>query len=575
MSKTKHLVAHNTNDGGEQMTFLYDLLLVLTPEQLVQCVQHTPASTSLPNIDETDTWKGLRLQDIPHIRWDFEAGTAVWRGIPFLVNECTPVPDLHLLMLKRENRREKLLEAALNLLPDGVQVYDPEANVQFFNHSFKNLLEIPASEPVEGKNILDIFNVDPEYSSTLAALNLHTSVHGRFDRYKSSTGKELLTVNDSHPVFEDGALLGCITVERDTKIIESRLNSYQDLQQIMFRHMSSSLEPSKNTRYTLHDLVGSDPMLTAAKNLAAKMAPKDINILIQGETGTGKEIFAQGIHHLSSRKNEKFVAINCAAFPESLIEGLLFGTTKGAFTGSTDKIGLIEEANHGTLFLDELNSMSLSMQAKLLRVLQEKTLRRVGGTKNIPVDVRVVSSCNEDAYALSESGTLRRDLFYRLASVVIEIPPLRERMDDIVQLTWHYIRRSQDLRSQPISEISPDFWETLRRHSWPGNVRELFHVLNYALNDCEENILHAENLPPPLSGRDIRNHVSHDNLNAAEPAEEKFLGGLSSIMKEYEYQVITEAYRLSGGNVRQAAALLKISRQNFQYYARKYSLGDR
>lgn len=200
------------------------------------------------------------------------------------------------------------------------------------------------------------------------------------------------------------------------------------MQQILLQHLSASLTPIKSTQYTMQDIIGSDPRLVSVKNLACKMALKDINILIQGETGTGKEIFAQGIHNLSSRKNEKFVAVNCAAFPETLIEGLLFGTAKDAFTGSTDKIGLIEEANHGSLFLDELNSMSLSMQAKLLRVLQEKTLRRVGSTKSIPVDVRIISSCNEDAYALSENGTLRRDLFYRLASVVVEIPPLRERL---------------------------------------------------------------------------------------------------------------------------------------------------
>ena len=142
------------------------------------------------------------------------------------------------------------------------------------------------------------------------------------------------------------------------------------------------------------------------------------------------------------------MAVNCAAFPETLIEGMLFGTVKGAFTGSTDKVGLMEEANHGTLFLDELNSMSLGMQAKLLRALQERLIQRIGGTGYIPIDVRVIASCNEDAYALSETGKLRKDLFYRLASVVIDIPPLRERLSDLKELVWHYVREHRDMAAQ-------------------------------------------------------------------------------------------------------------------------------
>lgn len=556
------------------MAVFYDLLLVLTPDDRVQSIQFAWPEVSLPNQEETDHWIGLSLEEIPNMRWDFSSGTVLWGSNRFFFRFVSPVPETRCLLLQRENQKEALMEAALNLCPDGIQIYDAKADVQFFNQSFLDLLELPHTEHVEGKNILNIFSVDPEYSSTLAALNLRTCVQGRFDRYKSSTGKELLTVNASYPVFEEGRLLGCVTIERDSKIIEQRLNAYKNLQQIIFRHMSSSLEQSQGTRYTLHDLVGADPLLTAAKKLAAKMAPRDLNILIQGETGTGKEIFAQGIHNLSSRKNEKFVAVNCAAFPESLIEGLLFGTTKGAFTGSTDKMGLIEEANHGTLFLDELNSMSLGMQAKLLRVVQEKTLRRVGSTKSIPVDVRIISSCNEDAYALSESGALRPDLFYRLASVVVEIPPLRERMDDIPQLTWHYIRKNQPLTAHPITDISPAFWERLRQHRWPGNVRELFHVLDYAISDCEEGVLREENLPSHFRSREeppsVSNGHSTDDL-----LEEPFGEGLAALMQECEQQLVTEAYHLAQGNMRKAAALLKISRQNFQYYARKYHLRDR
>ena len=559
------------------MATMYDYLFTLTEDGVIRQVQSSPSGQYLPMWQDSAGWIGLAPENIPNTVWNHAAGSVIWNQIPFRFTQLHPTPDVNCLLLQRENMREALLEGTLDVIPDGIQIYDAAGTVQFFNRSTLDLLEYSSSRQVEGHNLLDIFAVDPEYSTTLAALHTHTAVVGRVDQYKSTTGKNLSTVNTGVPIFKDGVLLGCVSFERDMKLLQKNISNYQNVQNILLRHLPASMSSAQSTRYTLQDVIGSDPLLIAAKNLAAKMALKDMNILIQGETGTGKEIFAQGIHNLSSRKNEKFVAINCAAFPENLIEGLLFGTAKGAFTGSTDKMGLIEEANHGTLFLDELNSMSLSMQAKLLRVLQEKTLRRVGGTKNIPVDIRVLSSCNEDAYELSESGALRRDLFYRLASVVVEIPPLRERLDDIPQLTWHYIRKNQELCVQPITEISPDFWERLRAHRWPGNVRELFHVLSFALSDCEKTTLRAENLPARFH---TRPEESVETLSFPSPSPSPvdktydFDRGFSQLVKEYERQLLRQAYLSCDRNATKAAELLKISRQNFQYYLKKYDLNQ-
>ncbi len=551
----------------------YDFLLTLASDGTIQRVQCSSAGLLLPMAPQRDTWIGRAPEGIPETSWDLETGFLVWEQIQFRVSQLEPLPGLRCLLLQRPSLREKLLEGTLDVIPDGIQIYDVHGNIQFFNRSTLNLLEYPSSHEAEGHYILDVFAVNPEYSTTLAVLKTHTSVSGRFDRYKSTTGKDLSTVNTGIPIIKDGQLLGCVSFERDMQILQKGISDYQSMQQILLQHLSASLTPIKSTRYTMQDIIGSDPLLVSAKNLASKMALKDINILIQGETGTGKEIFAQGIHNLSSRKNEKFVAVNCAAFPETLIEGLLFGTAKGAFTGSTDKIGLIEEANHGTLFLDELNSMSLSMQAKLLRVLQEKTLRRVGSTKSIPVDVRIISSCNEDAYALSENGTLRRDLFYRLASVVVEIPPLRERLDDIVPLTWHFIRKNQELSAQPITDVSPGFWERLRQHGWPGNVRELFHVLSFALSDCEGTVLQEENLPARFKPRSAAG-TEKISIPHSYPVDmpPDFAPGLSQLVHDYERQLLNQAYRSCGRNATKTAELLKISRQNFQYYLKKYDL---
>ena len=446
--------------------------------------------------------------------------------------------------MRREepSERERLLEAALDQVPYGVQIYDQDAHIVFFNRASKEqLLGIPLDQTLQGQALLDVFAVRPDYSTTMTALRRGKAMNRRFDRYKSTIGVELNTITSAYPVAgEDGETLGCVTFERNLKMTKRLLETGQQDQQTLLEHQPEVERSGPNTRYTLADLIGSSPGLVEAKELARKMAARDNNILIQGETGTGKEIFAQGIHNLSLRRRQKFVAVNCAAFPETLIEGMLFGTVKGAFTGSTDKVGLMEEANHGTLFLDELNSMSLGMQAKLLRALQERLIQRIGGTGYIPIDVRVIASCNEDAYALSETGKLRKDLFYRLASVVIDIPPLRERLE---------------------------------KHSWPGNVRELFHIMDYALSVSEGGVLTGTEFP----GYFLRLQQSRPDLPPAAEREEiapASSHSFNQLVQNYQRRLILQAYQASGENVTRAARQLGLSRQNVQYYLKKFGLNQ-
>lgn len=481
------------------------------------------------------------------------------------------IPSGYCLLVRREPVTEMLMQAALDMAPDAIQLYGADSQVQFFNRACKKMLDIPLTDPLYNQKLQDIFDVDPNYSTTLTALHSQNPVYYRYDRYKSFTGKELLTVNDSTPVFrEDGSLLGTVTVERNMKIIKQKLPVLRKIQDILASHESRRFAEHTGTRYSFDDIIGSSSALQSAVHLAKQMALKDINILIQGETGSGKELFAQGIHEYSSRKKEKFVAVNCAAFPETLVESLLFGTVKGAFTGSTDKMGLIEEANHGTLFLDEVNSMSMPMQAKLLRVLQEGTLRRIGGTRDIPVDIRVISSCNKDAFKLVESGKLRNDLFYRLSAVIVEVPPLRERKSDIKDLTEFFIRTHPNLPAEPIREIKNSFWEKLMHHDWPGNVRELFHILSYSLSVCKDGILDDSHFPKYFLRRSEPKKVAQ----LLEESDSFFDKSLTEMIQEYEQQLLRQAYLLCGRNATKTAALLQISRQNFQYYVKKYHLNE-
>ncbi len=481
------------------------------------------------------------------------------------------IPNGYCLLIRQEPITEKLMEAALDLLPDAIQLYSSDSRVQFFNRACKEMLDIPLSDTLHDQKLLDIFDVDPSYSTTLTTLRSQAPVYYRYDQYKSITGKELLTVNEATPIFrKDGSLLGAVTIERNMRIIKKKLPQLRKIQDILASHESERFAENTGIHYSFDDIIGSSFALQSAINLAKQMALKNVNILIQGETGCGKELFAQGIHEYSSRKKEPFVAVNCAAFPETLVESMLFGTVKGAFTGSTNKISLIEKANHGTLFLDEINSMSLPMQAKLLRVLQEGTLQRIGSTQDIPVDIRVLSACNEDPFKLIDKGKLRSDLFYRLGAVVVEIPPLRDRMNDIKELTDFFIRTHPDLPSEPIREITPSFWDKLAHHRWPGNVRELFHILSYSLSVCKDGILTETHFPEYF----LRRFEAAKTTEVSIGHRYFFDTGLNNLVQEYEKQILHQAYLLCGRNGAKTAALLKISRQNFQYYVKKYHLND-
>ena len=550
------------------MAFSAAAMLILDRDSVVQQVQF-PGEQLAEHRNELLQWEGRRLSELRGVNWDAAHKLLRWHSGTFYFEQFPLNGEGSCLVLWSEDDRNLLMEAALDQVKDGIQLYGADSSVRFFNRASKRLLDIPQEQNVEGQFLLDFFDVDEEYSTTLTALRTKQPVRNRFDTYKSTTGKDLTTVTSAYPVFRDGVLLGSVTWERDMDILKRELPELTKIQQQIAAHLSAPLSQPMKTQYVLQDLVGRSPELRAAVDLAARMAPRDNSILIQGETGTGKEIFAQGIHALSSRRNERFIAVNCAAFPETLIESMLFGTAKGAFTGSVDRGGLIEAANHGTLFLDELNSMSLAMQSKLLRVFQEHTLQRVGSTDNIPIDVRLISSCNEDVFTLTEQGRMRKDLFYRVAAVILMIPPLRERMEDLEELTWHYIRRHQNAAAQPITEIHPHYWERLRSHNWPGNVRELFHILSYSISVAEGGVLRETDFPAYFARQPGQQTLPPSR--SAVP-ETDFRPGLSELVRSYERQVLSEAYAASGRNATRMAELLKISRQNCQYYIKKYQL---
>jgi two-component system NtrC family response regulator len=313
------------------------------------------------------------------------------------------------------------------------------------------------------------------------------------------------------------------------------------------------------------NIIGKSKAMENVFTLMKRVADTPTTVLIAGESGTGKELIARGLHKASSRNKAPFVPINCGAVSESLLESELFGYEKGAFTGATSlKQGKFEFADQGTLFLDEVGEMSLNLQVKLLRVLQEHEFQRVGGNKEIRVDVRIIAATNRDLKEEVENNRFRGDLFFRLNVVRIDMPPLRERREDIPFLVAHFLNKFSEKLDRPIKEVHPDVMSALYSYSWPGNVRELENVIERALVLCRGDAIMPEDLPLELR-QTPEIEAELDTLVSGEK-------GLADTLDAIEERIIRQALKNAGNVQAQAAKILGISRSNLQYKLKKYGL---
>ena len=326
---------------------------------------------------------------------------------------------------------------------------------------------------------------------------------------------------------------------------------------------NQQLKQTLKTKYHFENLIGDSAQMQEVYSIIKKVARTDTTVLIRGESGTGKELVSKAIHYSSSRANKQIVAVNCAALPEQLLESELFGYNKGAFTGAvTDKVGLFESANGGTIFLDEIGSIPVSMQMKLLRVLQEKTVRKVGGTKDTAVDVRIIAATNENLEEMIKIGSFREDLYYRLSVIPVDLPPLRERKEDIRLLVTHFIKEFNKAEVVHV-EILPDTMRALLAYEWNGNVRELENVIRRSSTLCDNQIVNVQDLPPKI--RD----ASPDDLNTTSV---DYRGhSLKSYLREKEKDYINKVLEVAGGEKEKAADMLGISLATFY---RKFENGE-
>ncbi|PFK56562.1 sigma-54-dependent Fis family transcriptional regulator [Bacillus thuringiensis] len=449
-----------------------------------------------------------------------------------------------------------LYETLLNELDIGIHIINEESKTIIYNRKMMEIESMERSD-VLYKSPLEIFAFEENKNSTLIeALKLGKTNKNIKQTYFNNKGQEITTINDTFPIIENGKIKGAIEISKEISNLKQTIR------------MGPSRKQS--TKFTFDHIIGDSEAIQSIITEGKRVIRTSSSILLVGETGTGKELFAQSIHNESQRSTKPFISQNCAAIPDTLMESLLFGTNRGAFTGAIDKAGLFEEANGGTLLLDEINSLSPALQAKLLRAIQEKTIRRIGGTHEKEIDVRIIATINEDPFEAIAHNRLREDLYYRLSVVTLCLPPLRERKEDILALVQHFIEKYNTQFGLNVTDVDVNVREFFYAYDWPGNVRELEHIIEGSMNLIEdETIITAFHLPTRFRERiKTEFNMQHALTNHNTDAPKTLKHTIEKMEKNYINQILKENH----GNISQAAKFLGLSRQNLQYRIKKLHL---
>lgn len=457
---------------------------------------------------------------------------------------------------------DKIIQELGNVIDEGIHIVNAEGKSIVYNQAMANL-EKTNREDVIGKSFRVVFSHIPKEESTLLrALKQAQATLNKQQTYLNKYGKEITTVNTTIPILDDSEkVVAALEIAKDITDIKTMSNTILELQrEAIPKH--KGITP-KIKKYSFKDIIGQNKKLNHQLDIASRASRTDAAVFIYGETGTGKELMAQSIHFNSNRSDKPFLAQNCAALPESLLEGILFGTTRGGFTGAVDRAGLFEQANGGTLLLDEISAMPYDLQSKLLRVLQEDYIRRVGGNRDIPIDVRIIATVNEKPEELIKNGLLRKDLYYRLNIINISIPPLRERKDDISILVEHFLEKHNKRFKKEVWMLSDGALERLENYDYPGNIRELENLIMSAVTLTDkEHVLTEKLLQMPQN-------IGMPNVQVGYDSDKMSMDEYLSLL---EINIIKEKMADFGGNISKTAAVLGIKRQTLQHKIKKYKL---
>ena len=468
-----------------------------------------------------------------------------------------------LIRKKVDTQTNRIYEKVVNSINERIVASDKDGNVLLFNKASENYEKMNGNEIV-GRNITELYNLTDESSLLKRVIRSGEPLLNVHQNSINNMGLMIDDMVDTWPIFDQGELFGAVSIMTDYTKIESLSKQIIDLQSKLIKMDESNDDQSPlSAKYSFNDIICSSANMTGIISVAKRAAKSTSPVLIHGETGTGKELFAQSIHNYSKNSKGPFVAINCAAIPDNLLEGLLFGTVKGAFSDAIDRPGLFEQAENGTILLDELNSMSLNLQSKLLRVLQENKTRRVGGSKEININTRVITAMNENPIRAVKENKIRQDLFYRIGVVLIEVPPLRNRKEDIPLLSKNFILKFNRKLDRQITKLSADVFDSFAKYDWPGNVRELQHTIEYAMNIAHENerIIELSHLPL---------HISESYEIPAE--KEGPWQTLEKRLNVEEIKILENELIKNDWKIAQTAKKLGLKRQSLQYRIKKYSL---
>lgn len=453
----------------------------------------------------------------------------------------------------------KLLKLVIEHL-GSVAIVDREGRYVYVNDNWVEGIGV-SREKVLGKYVHDLF---PNTKIDIA-LETGQSVVGEI--FKGEHTKSILPISYA-PLIEDNCIVGGIiyTIFKDT---EDLLGYKQKLDKIQnqLEAYKKELKSIKNSHYTIQNIIGNSSKIENMKKLIYQASRSNSTVLIEGETGTGKELVAHSIHNLSNRNNSNFIKMNCAAIPIELFESELFGYEEGSFTGAKKggQKGKFELANNGSIFFDEINQLSMMLQPKLLRALQEREIERVGGKNSIQVDVRIIAATNIPLEVLVEKNIIRNDLFYRLNVIKIKIPPLRERLEDIPLIIQGLINKLNIELGSKITGINPKVIEMFNKYSWPGNIRELQNAIERAMNIAWIGQLEPKHFNETI----FQNKLSDETIRTSEESDDLSLKSKKNIVIK---ETVIEALNKSNGNKSQAAKLLGISRTVLYEKLKKYNI---
>jgi PAS domain S-box-containing protein len=438
------------------------------------------------------------------------------------------------------NEKIRFYEAILDNIYNGVMITDPEGKIIFFSKTYGNFLGIDPKETI-GKHCTEMIE------NTRMDIVAKTGIP-EIDQPHRIMGQDMVV--QRIPIKLDGkviAVYGQVMFKdvRDVQALANKLNFLES----KVEFYEKELESLRSSKYTINNIVGKTEGIVELKKLALKAAATNAPVLLIGESGTGKELFAHAIHHASERRRYPFIRLNCAAIPKDLLEAELFGYEPGAFTGagSKGKPGKFELAHQGTIFLDEISDLPLEMQPKLLRVLEEKEMERLGGTRLTKCDFRLIAASHENLEKCVEEGKFRKDLYYRLNVIPIQIPPLRERKEDIPTIAEHLIQTLNKDLGTNVTKISPEILNILENYDWPGNIRELSNILERILYSIDGDTIQIQHLPIFLQSMSAGSMKLQPTL-------------LRRLREDMEKEALIQAIRISKDNKNKAAKLLGIHR---------------